>query len=399
MVVLIWIFAASGLYLGILFFVQYFYLKNSFFYGDAFGYHQNAISVIRDFKQGRFLITSKMIGNGGGYAAYFVAPIYLVGGNIPIMPKLVQALLCLHIAIRIYDLTFLALDDKRPAKMAFFFAIFFAEMIILAQYLLKDLLALWCVVNLLYYAALLRKSELGVKNLVCFSLFGLYLYSLRISLLAIVVAGCAFHIIGFFRLRYRVLATILLILVIFFKLKPVLSQQVVEAESLFLLAPHAKTVFPGASSLGDIVSVTVKNPLPLIFYFTKVFSGVFAVGLAAIRDLFSGNYIRDYGFGIVVAGFGAIWRFINLPISLFGLYIILKKHRSVFSHILSFSLALMLIMTIIGYNTRWGLPSMILCSICWGVGFHPLGVIIFKKSKLQPKELSAAHSGRVTGDG
>jgi hypothetical protein len=377
------IFFAFILYLGFFVWVQYFFLQGKLVAsGDQVGYHLQAIWSLQYFKQGIFLITGDMIQlNYPGYPAYFLAPIYLLAGNFPVIAEFVQLVLCFHIAIRIYDLTALAVGYGRRAKMAFFFALFFPEVIGFALQLLKDLLILWCIVNLLYYAARMHKYGVRPKDFVSFVILTLYLATLRTPIVSMAVLPGIVYIIQRYRSLNRNIMIILLFIILAIPLRGIFVEQLNTKSAIVESASFEERLFPEASSPLDALVMAVKNPLRSTVYMLRVFKGIFAGGVGPIFILLSlhspEEYEKDYVQGIFDS-FGVTWRLINCPITLLGLWIILRKYRYQFSHILIFTASLMLVLFVSGYGGRWGLPGMIPCSIAWGIGFHEY----FQKRKI-----------------
>jgi hypothetical protein len=366
------IFLAFAVQLALTLWVQYFYLQGDFLYGDSAAYHYAALDAIDYFKQGDFIITPDMIKmNYSGYSGYFLAPIYLLTGENSLAPKLIQVLLCLHIAIRIYDLLSSVLDRGRQAKMAFFFAVFFPEMIGQALYLRKDVLILWCIVNMFYYTMYIFQKGIQPKNVVCFALIMLYLSILRWPMAIMVFLACACYLLNRYQVPHRKLAYLTMLLVFVLMLKVQLVQQVDAVQQVYMQSVYAEdTLFAGASSAKDVVVTVMRNPVGCAIYAIKVLQGTFAGGLAPIRALFGDKEDFDeFSVDWIFDGVGAIWRYLNIIVTLAGLWIILRKYKTEFLSVLLFSFALMTILFVVGFSGRWGLSQMILCSLCWGIGF------------------------------
>jgi hypothetical protein len=387
---------AFGIYFTLIFWVQYFYLKGGFMYGDSSSYHNAALEAINYFKTGKFFITADMVQlNYSGYSSYFLAPIYLLAGDNPLIPKLVQMLLCLHIAIRIYDLLTSALGAGRQAKMAFVFAIFFPEMIGQALYIRKDVLILWCIVNIFYYVTNIFKKGIQPKNVLYFSFLMLYLSVLRLPMAAMVFLACACYLLNRYKVPHRKLAYLTMLIASVFILRTQVLQQIDVIGQGYMQSKYAEgTLFAGATSLRDVLSTVIGNPIGSAIYAIKVLQGTFAGGLSPIRNLFS--HKDDFAGPAVdwiFEGIGAIWRYLNVIVTLSGLWIILRKYKTALLHVLLFSLVLMFILFIVGFSARWGLPEMILCSICWGIGFD---LISSKRTKQAAEIVSGRWSPVVS---
>jgi hypothetical protein len=384
--------AGTTIYLVLYFWIQFVYLDGRQFWGDSDGYHLGAIRSAQMFKHLHFRISPSVAGsNDVGYPAYFLAPIYIISNYHSEIAILFQMILSFHIALRIRDIVFLSIKNERAANMAFTFAFIFPDMLCLAQYIRKDIVILWCIVNIFYYATQFRETrKLSIKSIIMIVLFTGYGFFFRGNYLLMATTSSLIFITLRSTSRFwrglRVISSVVIIIFIYNEINSFLNSKISATQFDYF----KKTTFAGARTPKDIALATIKRPVPSSIYFLKVFQATFVGSLSGIRMFMSPPALVKEHLGIewIANGISGFWRYPNGIFTFIGLWIILRRYLSQFFHILLFTLSLMLILYSVGYSGRYGLPGMIINSICWGVG---IGYVIDRqKAKLRRRSARAA---------
>lgn len=374
----IFIAAAFLIYTGLFIWVYEFFLKERFLYGDGEGYHEGAIIAIDYFSRWQFTVPQEAMDlTFIGYPAYFIAPIYILGGVEPKLPIMVQLVLCLHIGIMLYKMTALCTGNYKAAKAVLFFSLFFPEVIGLALYLLKDMLILWLIVASLYCAILIREKGFNMRYAVYILLMVIYLHTLRAGysvltfLVCFVTAALPKTRYMEKKIAYSVASVAVMGGIVFFLFA---NSPTLTSGYLTQLAEDGYFLQSVNEDASNLASVVIKYPKETIIYILKILQAMLAGGLAGIREILQG-YRPEYSeraIGWIFGEIGAVWRFINLPVTMVGLWIVLRRYRKQFMPVLIFSLLLVVIMFFKGYSTRFALPAMMINSISWGIGFAAL---------------------------
>jgi hypothetical protein len=353
-------------------------LQGHFQPGDGPGYHYRAITAIAMFSEGTFLITPQMLAiNYSGYPAYFIAPIYILGGPSPHLVHLVQLMLHVHVAFMLYRLTDIAMKSSSAPKYVFFFALFFPDSMGLAFYHLKDVLILWCIAVAMLNTTKIIYQGYSQKRLLWVLFACVYLATLRIpyALLTILSIGAAVMEGKFISRKLAWFGKITAVAFLFYLFRDHFEASYDTAAGFMEVDSYRYSAFGEAYSPKELVSVIIRSPLRGFKYILKVFSAFMTGGLAAIREIYDidlelARLNTSHPFVVL----GAAWRFANLPFTLFGLFLILRRFRREFDCVLSISAFLMISMFVIGYSGRWGLPGMMINCIAWGVGYSRISI-------------------------
>lgn len=363
---------AFVLFAGLVIWSQYFVFQGEFAFGDGEGYHLAAILALDHFKEGQFFITGEMLRlNYPGYPAYFIAPLYALGGPEPVLVVLAQLILHLHIAIMIYQMT-QSIEDRFPAgRYAFFFALFFPDSIAHSLYHLKDVLILWCIVVALLNSVLIVKFGVTWRYLLAVAIAASFLAILRIpsfllALLAFAVALTERQL----TFRNALIAKMLTLGLVAWLFWDLFDVSYAGVEGLMSRDRDQESFFSEAQSPLELVSVVVNSPLRGLRYALTIFQAVFTGGLAVVRRIGEIEYeLSLLNVAYPIIAIGALWRWVNIPFTLYGLWVILKTCRRNTKPVLVFSGLLMATMFILGYSARWGLAGMIINCIAWGIGY------------------------------
>lgn len=324
--------------------------------------------------QGTFFITGGMLAlNYPGYPAYFMAPIYIAGGAAPPLIHIAQLVLHAHIAMMLYTMVRAVEVKYQSAKYVFFFALFFPDTIALSLYLRKDVLILWCIVVVLMHTTHSIRYGFTLKRALLIGLITSYLAILRMPYALVMLVPTCFAVADQPAISRRIslflkVFSVLLIVPLF---KSQIESAYIGASALMATeTAYGEGRFGYADTPFELLAVLRATPLKGIWYILVVVGAFFFGGFAAlraIRDLFSDIH------GLHIAGrifaLGSAWRFINLPFTLFGVWILVRHHRRGMGPLLVFTVLLMIIMFVIGYGGRWGLAGMIINCVAWGIGY------------------------------
>jgi len=361
------------LFTGLVIWSQALILQGRFSPGDGEGYHLAGIVALDYFAEREFFITGEMLRlNYAGYPAYFIGPLYALGGRVPILVILAQLILHLHIAVMIYQMTRCVETEYRAARYAFLFALFFPDSIALSLYHLKDVLILWLTTLSLLNSVLITRFGISGRRLLGVALASTFLATLRTSNVLLVLLAFAIALANqetISRYTAAVAKAAVLGLVVWL-LSDLISSSYKEVEGLMRSDYYREGVFPEAESPEELISVIGDSPLRGILQGAKVIQAMLTGGYAAVRE------IREMEFQLSllnvaspIVSLGALWRYLNLPFTAYGLWVLVSRRRRTASPVLAFSLLVMATMFVLGYGGRWGLPGMVLNSMAWGIGY------------------------------
>jgi hypothetical protein len=369
-----WTSFAFLLYAGLFYWTYQTYLHGDFLYGDSEGYHTSALGALSAFADGDYLLQKNPIPvQYVGYPAYFIAPIYAIGGTDQRLPVLLNFVLLLHVAIMLYWMTAGSENGRREARYVYFFALFNPVAISLALYLRKDVLILWLLALMLHQATTMRRNglRLGPSLVTAGAFLALTILRLPYALMALaaVLVGLSFRVLDtpvkrLLLLPPAVLATVLLA-------RDPTALVLAGAERYMSSSYYEETVFSAATTPQEAILLALRTPMLGISYAFKVLLGTLSGGFAPIRGLTGwSEYLTLLQIDRIGSGLGALWGMSQLPITVAGLVIVLRRRRAQMAPLLIFTGSLMVILFVIGYGSRWGLPGALLVATCWGVGFR-----------------------------
>ncbi len=151
---------------------------SGFFVGDDMTY--NTIGrQLAEFWSGKTFIlddfANRRSAGGVAFYSYWNGVLFLIFGYSPLLPKIFNCFVSGFSAVFIYFASF-ELFNKKVAKIAYLLSLFFPSLILWSTMNIRDPLAIFSIVSIVYHLIMLIKGSKGLKNYAFISIaFGLLL--------------------------------------------------------------------------------------------------------------------------------------------------------------------------------------------------------------------------------